>query len=62
MEKDCPQNCLPKLENLNEMTKNWKEVLDSVILEIMSINTVHILFRKKEPQICFYFLNINFAL
>jgi hypothetical protein len=35
LDKECPQDSLPKLEALPEMTDNWRSILDKITLQIM---------------------------
>lgn len=35
LDKECPQDSLPQLEKLPEMSKNWREILDYVTVQIM---------------------------
>ena len=35
LDKDCPQDSLPKLEALPEMTSNWRNILDTITIQIM---------------------------
>ena len=35
LEKDCPQDRLPELENLPNLTENWKIVLNSICVHII---------------------------
>lgn len=37
LDKDCPQDCLPQLEELPEMTENWRAILDCVTIQIMGL-------------------------
>jgi len=38
LDKECPQDSLPKLEALPEMTDNWRSILDKITLQIMEDN------------------------
>ena len=35
LDKECPQDSLPKLEVLPKMTDNWRNILDKITIQIM---------------------------